>query len=144
MEQYRITERGPLLDEKGGIGRPGWATELLYAYDPKAVKANKLRIKEWDYYIMLSNTGEYALSLCIADNRYMGLADAAFLDIKNGVKHDFLIPMILPMGKLHMRRRHHLPQSVLRFPLYSDRGRQAAAVRLPSAREQEFFLRYIP
>ena len=102
MEQYRITERGPLLDEKGGIGRPGWATELLYAYDPKAVKANKLRIKEWDYYIMLSNTGEYALSLCIADNRYMGLADAAFLDIKNGVKHDFLIPMILPMGKLHM------------------------------------------
>ena len=102
MEQVRMTERAPLLDKNGSLTKPGWATELLYEYDPKAVKANKIRLKEWDYYIMISDEGEYALALCIADNRYMGLVDAALIDIKNGVKHDFLVPLILPMGKLHL------------------------------------------
>ena len=97
-----MTERAPLLDKNGSLTKPGWATELLYEYNPKAVKASKIRLKEWDYYIMISDEGEYALALCIADNRYMGLVDAALIDIKNGVKHDFLVPLILPMGKLHL------------------------------------------
>ena len=57
MEQYRITERGPLLDEKGGIGRPGWATELLYAYDQlgdsdclrEAERLTRICLEGWDY-----------------------------------------------------------------------------------------------
>ena len=97
-----MTERAPLLDKNGSLTKPGWATELLYEYNPKAVKASKIRLKEWDYYIMISDEGEYALALCIADNRYMGLVDAALIDIKNGVKHDFLVPLNLPMGKLHL------------------------------------------
>lgn len=97
-----MTERAPLLDKNGSLTKPGWATELLYEYNPKAVKASKIRLKEWDYYIMISDEGEYALALCIADNRYMGLVDAALIDIKNGVKHDFLVPLIFPMGKLHL------------------------------------------
>ena len=102
MQQRKITKRAPLLNEQGHLTCPGWATDLVYAYDPKAVRANPIRIKEWDYYIILSDSGEYALSLCIADNRYMGLVDAAFLDIHNGKKFDFLVPLLFPMGKLHL------------------------------------------
>ena len=102
MQQRKITKCAPLLNEQGHLTCPGWATDLVYAYDPKAVRANPIRIKEWDYYIILSDSGEYALSLCIADNRYMGLVNAAFLDIHNGKKFDFLVPLLFPMGKLHL------------------------------------------
>ena len=49
--QHRITERKPLLDEKGRLTEAGYATELILDYDRSAIKAGKLRIKEWDYFV---------------------------------------------------------------------------------------------
>ena len=50
--QHEITKRIPLLDEKGNLTEPGYAKKLLPAYRRKDIKANPLRIKEWDYYLI--------------------------------------------------------------------------------------------
>lgn len=99
--QTKITQRGPLLNADGSLAQRGWANELLLEYSPKAVRANHIRIKEWDYYIMVSDDG-FALSLCIADNRYMGLVNACLFDFNTGAKGDWLISLAFPLGRLHL------------------------------------------
>ena len=78
--QHEITRSAPLLKENGELTEPGYAKRLLPQYRRDAIKAGKLRIKEWDYYLITS--GEYALALTIADNSYMGLASVSFLDFR--------------------------------------------------------------
>ena len=69
MNQHEITERRPLLDASGNLTEPGYAKSLLPVYRRGDIKANKLRIKEWDYYCI--NNGHFALALTIADNSYV-------------------------------------------------------------------------
>ena len=76
--QTEITRRMPLLDENGNLTKPGFARSLLWDYRRDAVKAGKLRIKEWDYYLVICD--EFALALTIADNSYMGLDSISLLD----------------------------------------------------------------
>ena len=61
MNQHEITERRPLLDASGNLTEPGYAKSLLPVYRRGDIKANKLRIKEWDYYCI--NNGHFALAL---------------------------------------------------------------------------------
>ncbi len=90
-----------LLDLEGKILEPGWANKLIAEYSPFDIKASKLRVKEWDYYLIVDNSG-YAFSTVIADNRYMGLTNANFFDFNEGKKYNFVNPLIMPMGKLNM------------------------------------------
>lgn len=90
-----------LLGIDGSLLEPGWATKLIMEYSPFDVKAHKMRIKEWDYYIVVDNDG-YAFSATVADNRYMGLTNSNFFDFNNGEKYGFLNPLIFPMGKMNM------------------------------------------
>ena len=46
--QHRISE-GPLLNEKGELCEAGYAMSLVKTYDRAAIKAPRMRIKEWDY-----------------------------------------------------------------------------------------------
>ena len=69
MKQHRF-EAGPLLDKNGNLSEPGYATALLKTYDRNAIKASKLRIKEWDYYLITNN--RIGIALTIDDNGYMG------------------------------------------------------------------------
>lgn len=78
--QHRITEPGPLLDGEGRLREPGWATSLLLDYRRADIRANGLRIKEWDYYCI--NNGRFALAVTIADNGYMGLDSISLLDLQ--------------------------------------------------------------
>lgn len=75
--QHKLSE-GALLDEKGHLNEAGYAFKAVRQYDRKAIKAGKLRIKEWDYYIVTN--GKIAVALTVADNSYMSLASASFLD----------------------------------------------------------------
>ena len=81
--QNKLTEKHSLLDSNGEVVETGWANSPLLDYNPKAVKKNFMRIKEWDSYIVLSDDGGYAVTFCFADNRYAGLVKASFIDIKN-------------------------------------------------------------
>ncbi|MDD6043588.1 MAG: DUF2804 domain-containing protein [Eubacteriaceae bacterium] len=78
MKQHEIVNRGSLLDGKGSLREPGFARSLILDYDRSAIKAGKLRIKEWDYYLVTCH--KFAIALTIADNSYMGLDSISLLD----------------------------------------------------------------
>ena len=78
--QHLLTS-GPLLDESGNLAEAGYAFSLVKEYQRDKIKANRLRIKEWDYYYF--GNKEYGVALTIADNSYMSMASISFLDFKN-------------------------------------------------------------
>ena len=67
--QHEITEKQKLLDKNGNIANPGFAKRLLWEYDRKDIKAPKWRIKEWDYYLVL--TDKFAGAFTISDDGYI-------------------------------------------------------------------------
>lgn len=100
MEQHEITTAGPLLDEKGNLREPGFAKKPLPVYDRNQIKASSLRIKEWDYYLVMN--GQFGLALTIADNGYMGLDSISFLDFWENTQITKSPMRLLPMGSTGM------------------------------------------
>ena len=98
MNQHEITERRPLLDASGNLTEPGYAKRLLPVYRRADIKANPLRIKEWDYYCV--NNGHFALALTIADNSYMGLDSISLLNLDEGWEITKSPMSAFPMGKV--------------------------------------------
>ena len=96
MEQHRFS-KGPLLNADGNLNEPGYATALLKTYDRSAVRAGRLRIKEWDYYLITND--RYGVALTIDDNSYMGLLSASFLDFSAASERTVSPMFWLPMGK---------------------------------------------
>ena len=75
--QHEITERIPLLDERGNLTQPGYARRLLPVYDRTKVRGGATRLKEWDYYYV--GNDRCGVALTIADNSYMGLDSVSLL-----------------------------------------------------------------
>lgn len=82
--QHKLTS-GPLLDQTGNLVEAGYAFSLVKDYDRKAIKAGKMRIKEWDYYYIGNN--DYGIALTIADNSYMNLMSVSLLNFKERKFH---------------------------------------------------------
>ncbi len=76
--QKQITVPGPLHDSAGRLSETGYAVSLLKTYDKSRIAANRLRLKEWDYYCTC--TDQFALALTIADNGYMTMDSISLLD----------------------------------------------------------------
>ena len=76
--EHELTEPGQLLDSHGELIERGWARSLIKTYDRNRIKANPLRIKEWDYYLITDH--EFGLALTIDDNSYMGLGSVSILN----------------------------------------------------------------
>ena len=100
MSQHEITKVIPLLDENGQLTQPGYAKKLLPVYSRDQIKASKLRIKEWDYYLI--NNGRFALALTVDDNGYMGLDSISLLDFQEGWEITKSPMSFMPLGKLRM------------------------------------------
>lgn len=98
---HKIETPHKLLGSDGILTEAGWATRLIMEYNPFDMKAHNIRLKEWDYYIIVDSDG-YAFSMTVADNRYMGLANSNFYDLNKGKKYAYLTPLFFPMGKLNM------------------------------------------
>ncbi len=96
----RITEITKLLDENGNLVAPGYATEMLYQYDRREIKANSLRIKEWDYYLIYNK--DVAVALTVADNSYMGMISASVIDFKNKRQVTTSPMNFMPDGRMNM------------------------------------------
>lgn len=75
--QHKL-EPGDLLYRDGNLIEAGYATSLVKTYDRSKIKANKFRIKEWDYYYI--GNDNHGVAFTIADNSYMALASISFLD----------------------------------------------------------------
>ena len=94
--QKKLT-KGRLLDERGNLIQPGYAHSLVREYDRSHIKAGRLRIKEWDYYLV--HNEKFGVALTVADNSYMGLMSISFLDFENGTEKTVSPMTVFPMGK---------------------------------------------
>lgn len=99
---HEVTEKHKLLDKNGRVIEPGWAKKLVWEYDRKDIKMPKFRIKEWDYYLVL--TEDFAVAFTISDDGYIGLQSASFIDFKTPFEHTETILDPFPMGKLKLPR----------------------------------------
>ena len=98
MKEQHLMSEGPLLDEKGNLAEPGFAYQLVKAYDRSAIKAKKWRIKEWDYYFV--GNSSYGVALTVADNGYMSMVSVSVLDFITRTERTVSKIGALPMGKL--------------------------------------------
>ena len=80
MRNHEVTSRKPLLKEDGSLREPGWSRRPVQIYDRKAIKAPKYRIKEWDYYIVLSE--KFGAAFTVSDLGYIGLNSVTFFDFE--------------------------------------------------------------
>ena len=99
MKQTLLTP-GRLLDENGHLAQAGYATSPVRTYDRSAIRASRLRIKEWDYYLVYN--GAFGVALTLADNGYMGLLSASFLDFENRAEHTVSRMFPFPLGQTRM------------------------------------------
>jgi len=92
--------RGKLLDEKGCLIQAGYSTELVRRYDRREIGANKLKIKEWDYYLIYNDN--YAVALTVADNSYMGMLSASVINFKDVKEKTSSIIELFTKGSYNM------------------------------------------
>lgn len=99
--QHEITEPLRLLNADGNIAEPGFAKKLYWKYDRKDIKANKLRIKEWDYYYI--GTQDYGLCLTVSDVGYVSSLSVSLLKFgESPFQINDSELGILPLGKVNM------------------------------------------
>ena len=103
MRNHEVTNVQSLLKEDGSLREPGWSRSLVQKYDREDVKAPKFRLKEWDYYLVVSNEHNIALAFTISDDGYIGLQSASFLDLGDKPwEHTETILNFFPMGKFNL------------------------------------------
>lgn len=107
MRNHEVTTKQELLDKSGEIAEPGWARSQVWEYRRRSIKAPAFKIKEWDYYLVLSDN--FGAAFTISDDGYIGLQSVSLLlfngdDNSQGqpVEHTETILNVFPMGKLHM------------------------------------------
>lgn len=102
MRNHEVINKHNLLDENGALIEPGWSRSLVQVYNRNMIKKRKTRIKEWDYYYIMSNSNEFCLCLTVSDLGYLGLHSVNFVDLINAKEHtqSELIPF--PMGKTNL------------------------------------------
>ncbi len=100
MRNHEVTEKGKLLNADGSLREPGWSKQLVQEYSRADIKAPKFRIKEWDYYLVVSEEHDIAVAFTLSDDGYIGLQSASFLDLGNEPwEHTETILNAFPMGK---------------------------------------------
>lgn len=98
--QKEIKEKGPLLNKDGQLRTPGYAKEMLLDYKREDVKASKLRIKEWDYYIVMND--DFGIAFTVADNGYMGFVSVSLLNFKERWYKTSSVMKFMPLGNMNM------------------------------------------
>lgn len=110
MEQIRITQRTPLLDSSGNVYKPGYCSTNLYDYSRDAVKANPLRIKEWDFY-QVTNP-RYTLQIVLADISMGGAWSFALFDMITGQRWEKLDLSVATFGRLGLEPNAEEPHKI--------------------------------
>ncbi|OHE71699.1 MAG: hypothetical protein A2Z99_21130 [Treponema sp. GWB1_62_6] len=108
--QNEIRSPIDLLDKEGRIREEGWARHPFWKYDRREIKASPFRIKEWDYFSVLSGDKRFAIGLTMSDLGYAGLFAICFLDFETRTCHQIDSLSVMPLGKTG-------------FPSGSDEGR---------------------
>lgn len=134
--QKKITVSGNLLDKNGYLTECGYATTLIKNYDRSHIKAKKLRIKEWDYYLVYNS--KYAVALTIDDNSYMGLNSFSLIDFenKNEITKSFM--SIMTKGKTNLPATSKVGDVAVDKKNYSLSFKNDGKTRVLTARIDKF------
>ena len=98
---HEVTTPQLLLDERGELREPGWSRSAVQHYVRAMVKAPAIRIKEWDYYLVLSDG--FAGAFTISDDGYIGLQSVSLLTFGDTPwEHTETVLNALPMGKVRL------------------------------------------
>lgn len=98
--QKEITESLDLLDKRGHISSEGWGRKPFWNYRREDIKAPWFRIKEWDYYIILSDSMKKGISFTISDLGYAGLMAICWIDLEKGETRQADTLSLLPRGRI--------------------------------------------
>jgi len=101
---HLVKNKQPLLDKFGQLSEVGYSTKEIFEYNPEMILSSKWRIKEWDYYAILSN--DFGFSFTVADLGYLGLISVNFFDFVHQTQINKSKKVWFPFGKLN------LPKSV--------------------------------
>jgi len=107
--QHEVTKPTELLDADGHLVEEGWARKPFWRYDRARIRAHAWRIKEWDYYYVISHDGKYGITFTVTDLGYLGMCAVAWLDFASGACFQSEDMSFMPMGSTH-------------FPSESDGG----------------------
>jgi len=108
-----ITSPLDLLDPRGHITTEGWARQPYWRYDRQAIRAPTWRIKEWDYFSVLSARQKFGILLTMSDLGYLGVFAICFVDFERGFYHQVDTFTLFPLGKLGFPAGSN--EGVLRF-----------------------------
>ncbi len=98
---HEVTTPQLLLDEAGDLREPGWSRSPVQRYVRSMIKAPAWRIKEWDYYLVLSDA--FAGAFTISDDGYIGLQSVSLLTFGDApAEHTETVLCAFPMGKLKL------------------------------------------
>ena len=96
---HEVSNIQMLLNDQGELNEPGWSRHMVQKYDRRMIKAPKWRIKEWDYYLVLSDG--FGAAFTISDDGYIGLQSVSLLCFDGRPwQHTETILNAFPMGKL--------------------------------------------
>ena len=91
--QHEINTPAPLLNDDGSLYEAGYAKYPILVYDRSAVRGGRMRIKEWDYYLI--HNDRFAVALTCDDNSYMGMMSVSFIDF--GKRSETTKSVIIPL-----------------------------------------------
>lgn len=101
MRNHEVTNVQMLLDESGELREPGWSRSQVQKYRRAMIKAPAIRIKEWDYYLVVNN--DFAAAFTVSDDGYIGLQSVSLLVFGNDPwEHTETVLNPFPMGKLKL------------------------------------------
>ncbi len=101
--QHEILAPMPLLKTDGTLTEPGWARQPYWHYQRRAVAASSWRIKEWDYYAVVSPE-QFAICLTASNLGYAGLYAICLVDLAQGRSWQLDTLQVLPLT------RHAFPE----------------------------------
>lgn len=102
MRNHEVKSVQPLLNTDGTLREPGWSRQLFQQYDRADIRKRKTRIKEWDYYCVISNKNNIAVALTVSDLGYLEMESVSFLDFNEPMEHTQPVMAPFPLGRLKL------------------------------------------
>jgi hypothetical protein len=121
----KMLTSGRLLNADGTLAEAGYHTQMVRDYNRRQIVGHQWLIKEWDYYIVTN--GKFAVALTVADNSYMSLVSASFLDFEKPDYKTTSEMKFFTFGKLN------LPESMERGTVNYNSGRVYMSFEKPGA-----------
>lgn len=100
MRNHLVADFGALLNSDGSLREAGWSTKQVQRYERSKIKASALRIKEWDYYLVLNEN--FGAAFTVSDLGFGGLFSVSFLDFTKPAETTKTIIKPLTLGKTGM------------------------------------------